>query len=151
MAKEIVDCFNQVNKSYESLIQKSSSKFHALKRNDFDELAKSHEEEKKAYMKLVLEQKKLKEVIVQKCGQKGLSDKKLNNLIPYFKIEEKEKVRACQQTAFTYAQKLKNVLASNAQLSQSLMQVVQNELDIAMHMAQHENRGSKSFFINENL
>lgn len=144
MIIKIVEQFNQVNNSYENLVQLTEKTFSCLKTKNFKDLDACNKQEILRTVELKERLSNLKEIIIKECEDKGIEEGKLSALFPFMTIEEKENVMACQKTAFHYEQKLKDNLKMNNCLAQAMMQTTKTVVDSWVYFANEERKNGNT-------
>lgn len=134
MVSELIKQFEKINSLYEKMLELTDESFHALKTKKLDKRYELQIEEDKTHKEMALCFRGLKEIVAVLCKEAGCEEEKIQSLLPFLSVEDKERVLACQKTAFHYDKKLQNNLKTTLCLTKAMMEVNQQEIDAAIYL-----------------
>lgn len=149
MVQDIINQFDELISVYKELLKLSEDKFIHLKKREILELDGINQKEKLKAVELDKGLNALRGKVKKALIEKNINGEKLSELYPHINQVDKERLLACQQTAFNFEKKLKNSTIMNQCLVKAMMQTSQTVVDTWVHVANTKNQ--KNSFVNKKL
>lgn len=149
MKNKILNQFQDIISFYEKVIGELEELYNAMVDKEHEKIEALNK--KTMMMDFELKQKieAMEKEVKNECEKRGITDKKLINLFPYYETKEVEKMMACRETAFHFEKKLNDITKKIKSKAIAHMETSQIMIDVSVHIAKEEHKGSNLFLNQE--